>query len=296
MRIDAHQHFWRLSNPFCDWPTSSEQKIHRDFGPDDLAPLLKKHDIGGTVLVQAAPSLAETRYLLELGEQSSFVKGVVGWIDFESSSAVQDLDALARHPLFCGVRPMLQSIDDPAWVLNPDFDGIFEHLTKNGLTFDALIRPVHLASLLELSRRHPELPIIIDHAAKPAIRDGEGAFDDWAMGMARLAAQKNISCKISGLLTEAQPGAGFDDLLPWLDYLYAGFGADRLLWGSDWPVLLMEESYGAWISLCERWLESKPEKARQQIFGMTASRIYGLANAERSERVHATGGARNGTH
>ncbi len=297
MRIDAHQHFWRLSNPFCNWPTPAEAKIHADFGPHDMRPLLAASHIEGTVLVQAAPALAETRFLLDLADEASFVKGVVGWIDMEAGSALADLDSLAGHPPFCGIRPMLQSIPDPAWMLNPAFDGIYRRLVERGLTFDALVTPAHLDMLSELARRHPDLSIVVDHAAKPAIGDGRAGFDEWAPRIARLAGRGNVSCKVSGLMTQAGPGAGLAELRPCLDHLYAVFGPERLLWGSDWPVVLMAADYAAWLSLCEAWLADKPAAARDNIFGETACRIYGLAGAvERDMAMSATGGGRRGAH
>lgn len=297
MRIDAHQHFWRLSNPFCDWPTPAETKIHADFEPDDIAPLLAAGHIDGTVLVQAAPALAETRFLLDLADEAPFVKGVVGWIDMEAGSALALLGTLAAHPLFRGIRPMLQAIADPAWMLKPAFDGIYRRLAELDLTFDALVTPAHLDSLPELANRHPDLPIIVDHAAKPAIRDGRAGFDDWAPRIARLAGNGNVSCKVSGLMTEAGTGAGLAELRPWLDHLYAVFGPERLLWGSDWPVVLMASDYAAWLSLCEAWLADKPAAARNDIFGKTACRIYGLAGVvERDMRMCAMEGGPHGAH
>lgn len=297
MRIDAHQHFWRLSNPFCTWPTRAEAKIHADFGPGDIAPLLAAGHIEGTVLVQAAPALAETRFLLNLADEAPFVKGVVGWIDMDAGSALADLDALAAHRLFCGIRPMLQAIPDPAWMLKPSFDGIYRRLVELGLTFDALVTPAHLDMLSELAKRHPDLSIIVDHAAKPAIGDGRAGFDEWAPRIARLAGSGNVSCKLSGLMTQAKPGAGAAELAPWLDHLYAVFGPERLLWGSDWPVVLMAADYAAWIAICEAWLADKPASARDNIFGETACRIYALAGVvERDMCMSATGGGQHGTH
>lgn len=278
MKIDAHQHFWKLSNPFSEWPTPAEVRIYKDFGADDLAPLLAAHGVSGTILVQAAPVIDETHYLLKVASRTAFVKGVVGWVDFEAPSALRDIEDLALDRLFRGVRPMLQSIADPGWMLDPRFTQIFECLAARKLTFDALIRPVHLASLNALAARQPYLSIIIDHAAKPAIHDGIAGFDDWAAGISCLAEHENVTCKVSGLLTEAQPGAGLDDLRVWLDHLYAAFGPERLLWGSDWPVVLMEASYSAWLSLVEDWLSDKPAAARDLIFGGTAKRVYSLTD------------------
>ncbi len=297
MRIDAHQHFWQLSKPFCNWPTSAEDEIYADFGPDDIRRILTANHIEGTVLVQAAPELAETRYLLDLADDASFVRGVVGWIDMESSSALADLDSLASHPLFCGIRPMLQAIPDPAWMLNPVFDGIYERLVELGLAFDALVTPTHLDLLPELAERHPDLSIIIDHAAKPAIRDGQAGYDNWAPRIERLADSNNVSCKVSGLMTEARPGVGIAELRPYLDHLYAVFGPERLLWGSDWPVVMMAADYASWMSICEAWLADKSVTAHDNIFGETACRVYRLAAMkERDMRLPVTGGGRHGAH
>ena len=224
MKIDAHQHFWKLSNPFTEWPTPAEVRIYKDFGADDLAPLLSAHGVSGTILVQAAPVLDETHYLLKVASRTAFVKGVVGWVDFEAPSALRDIEDLALDRLFRGVRPMLQSLADPA------------------------------------------------------LHDGFAGFDGWATGISRRAEHENVTCKVSGLLTEAQPGAGLDDLRVWRDHLYAAFGPERLLWGSDWPVVLMEASYSAWLSLVEDWLSDKPAAARDLIFGGTAKRVYSLTD------------------
>lgn len=291
MRIDAHQHFWRLSNPYCNWPTPAEAEIYADFSPADIEPLLNANAIRGTLLVQAAPAFAETLSLLELAEQTPFVWGVVGWLDFESPSALTNLETLARRPLFRGLRPMLQSIPDREWVLNPAFSPILARLAELGLCFDALITPDHLETLAVLASRHPRLPVVIDHAAKPAIRDGEEAYRYWAPRIERLGAFSNVSCKLSGLLTEAGPGIGLSVLRPYLEHLYAVFGPDRLMWGSDWPVMLMRSDYAHWLSLCEEWLADKAPSARREIFGLTAQRIYGLTCfAGKEQRNHAAAG------
>lgn len=295
MRIDAHQHFWRLDKPFCNWPTQAEERIFADFGEDDLAPLLGAHGIEGTVLVQAAPSLDETHFLLEIADRTPFVKGVVGWVDMESPSAISDVEALARHPRFRGIRPMLQGIADPEWILNPAFDGIFQRLIELGLCFDALVTPRHLGALPELAKRHPDLSIVVDHAAKPAIRDGAEGLSNWQTRMTALAGHANVSCKISGLLTEAGPDAGLDDLLPFLDRLLVIFGPERLLWGSDWPVVLMVADYGRWVAICDAWLSDKPASDRDLILGATARRIYRLDIADvRPSREE--GGRRHGAY
>jgi L-fuconolactonase len=277
MRIDAHQHFWRLSAPYCSWPTESEKAIHRDFLPADLEPLLAAHGIAGTVLVQAAPDMDETLFLLDLADAHDFIRGVVGWIDMESPRARINLRRLAAHPLFKGIRPMLQSIADPLWVLDHRFDDVFELMVELGLSFDALVEPRHLEALRVLAGRHTALSIIIDHGAKPQIRDGLSArhgFAGWAPSMSLFADQPNVACKLSGLLTEARPGATLDQLRPYLDHLFEVFGSERLMWGSDWPVVELAAPYSAWASLCDAWLSGHSETDRARILGGTARRIY----------------------
>jgi len=277
MRIDAHQHIWSLKNPFCTWPTQAEAAIHRDFALADLAPLLSAHRIEGTVLVQAAPDIAETRYLLAEAETRAFVRAVVGWIDIESADAIADLRSLAQHRLFRGIRPMLQGIADPLYILEARFDPVFRALIDLGLSFDALILPHHLQVMRELARRYPALTLIIDHAAKPAIREGRSGFATWSRDMARLADAPNIACKISGLLTEAGPQAGLKELQPFLDHLVQTFGPERLLWGSDWPVLNLAADYARWSELTTRWLADRPDVDTRNIMGATAARLYRIA-------------------
>lgn len=277
MKIDAHQHVWQLCQPFCNWPTPAEAAIYRDFQPADLAPLLSERGVTGTILVQAAPALEETRYILSAADKASFVCGVVGWIDMESATAIDDLRSLAAHPKFRGIRPMLQSIDDPLWVLESRFNPVFRALIDLGLSFDALILPHHVQVIRELARRYPALTIVIDHAAKPPISDGAAAssgFASWSRDMARLALEPNVACKISGLLTEAGANAGLSELRPWLDHLYAKFGSDRLMWGSDWPVLNLVSDYAGWHMLCENWLLDKTPADAKNIWGVTAARLY----------------------
>ena len=284
MRIDAHQHFWHLDKPFCDWPTPAEGRIYADFDESDLAPLLNACGVDGTVLIQAAPSLDETHFLLEIADRAPFVRGVVGWIDMDAPSAMSDIEALACHPRFRGIRPMLQAIPQTEWILNPAFDGILGQLTESGLCFDALVTPRHLDVLREMAKRHPALSIIVDHAAKPSIRNGAKGFSNWRSQMTALAGNANVSCKISGLLTEAGPDADLVTLRPYLDHLLSVFGAERLLWGSDWPVVLMATDYGQWAAICEEWLSDKSPSDRDLILGETAMRIYRLDLVEESVR------------
>jgi L-fuconolactonase len=281
MKIDAHQHFWRLAHAYCTWPTPTEKPIYRDFEPGDLAPLLKAHDIAATILVQAAPDIDETRYLLSLADAHDFIAGVVGWIDMQSPRALVDLGEIAEHPKFKGIRPMLQALDDPLWVLDSAFDDIFKKLVRRGLTFDALVQPRHLEALRVLAARYPDLAIVIDHGAKPQIRDGlasQEGLAGWAPAMSFFRDLPNVSCKLSGLVTEASPGVTLEELRPYLDHLYTVFGSARLMWGSDWPVVDLAMNYETWIALFDDWLADKSATDQALMRGGTAARVYSTKN------------------
>ena len=274
MRIDAHQHFWRLARGDYGWLTANLAAIHRDYEPADLAPLLKAAHIDRTVLVQAAPSHAETDFLLRLAETTDFVAGVVGWADFEAEDAAHRIAAQAARERLVGLRPMIQDIADPRWMLNEAIEPAIEAMAEEGLTFDALVMPRHLPILAEFAGRHPGLDIVIDHAAKPDI--AAGAFDTWARDMRALAAQTRLVCKLSGLVTEAAPGWSVDTLRPYVEVLIEAFGADRLMWGSDWPVLNLSGDYARWLDAAETLLAGLTEAEREAIFGGTANVFYGL--------------------
>ncbi|MCT4554035.1 MAG: amidohydrolase family protein [Pelagimonas sp.] len=274
MRLDAHQHFWALERGDYGWLTPDLAPIYRDFLPADLAPILKKWQIDGTILVQAAPSLAETRFMLDLAKDTPFIKGVVGWVDFDSPEAASHLIDLAQDPHLVGLRPMLQDIEDSNWVLQPRFAPVFETLIQHGLVFDALIQPRHLSALHHLAQRHPDLRIVIDHGAKPHI--AKGTVTGWSEGITALAQLPNIHCKLSGLVTEAGPDWSEPDLTPYLAHLLNCFGPQRLIWGSDWPVCTLASSYDRWVQICETFLAPLPDSARAAIFGLNAEHVYNL--------------------
>ncbi|NKX72067.1 amidohydrolase family protein, partial [Rhodobacteraceae bacterium R_SAG1] len=199
MKIDAHQHFWALERGDYGWLTPELKPIYRDFLPDDLQPSLRRAGIEGTVLVQAAPTVAETEYLLSLAAENSFIKGVVGWVDFDAPDVAQEIAKLAGNPALVGLRPMIQDIDDPNWMLGANLAPAFQAIQHYDLAFDALVLPRHLGQLLELLKRYPNMRSVIDHGAKPEIRDN--TFSDWAADMAALANGTNAYCKLSGLVT-----------------------------------------------------------------------------------------------
>jgi len=278
MRIDAHQHFWQLSRGDYGWLTPDLGPIYRDFGPDDLKPLIKAARIDRTILVQAAPTEAETAFLLEIARNEPMVAGVVGWADFDALDIEARIAAVAQETLLVGLRPMIQDIADPDWMLSPRVDSALRAMARHGLVFDALVKPVHLANLLELATRHPQLIIVIDHCAKPDIAAGH--FESWSNAMARLATLPHVAVKLSGLLTEAGL-AGAAAVPAYLQRALQLFGVNRAIFGSDWPVLNLCEHYVRWINIVEEQVASLSGADRAAIMGGNAARLYLSARGRR---------------
>jgi len=278
MKVDAHQHFWRLAQREGQWPPPSLAALHRDFGPDDLEPQLRACGIDATVLVQSLPSAEDTRWMLALAAATPWVRGVVGWVDFKAADAPAQIEALARDPLLKGLRPMLQDLPDDDWIADPACDPAAQAMTQSGLVFDALVLPRQLPGLRRFAARHPDLTIVIDHAAKPFIARGEMA--PWRDDLAALAALPRVHCKLSGLLTEAGDRQGDAALLPYVQTLWELFGPRRLLWGSDWPVLRLAADYAHWWAQAQRLaqqLHPAPSRAElDALFGGNAAALYRL--------------------
>ena len=276
MRIDAHQHFWTLGESWFEWPTPDLAAIHRDYAPGDLAPLLERGTIDGTVLVQVAAQKEETVNLLGIAEGTDFVRAVVGWVDLEARGAVADIERFRSHPKFRGVRPMIQAISDVDWMLRPKLEPALKAAQHLGLTFDALVKPQHLAALAVFADRYPNLPIVVDHGAKPEIAHGREGFERWAPLMTALAERPNVCCKVSGLLTEAGGRRGASDLAPFVDHLLDVFGPERLMWGSDWPVVELAVSYEAWLEMARSYFEKLSPDEQDAVFGGVACNFYRL--------------------
>ncbi len=276
MRIDAHQHFWALDRGDYGWLTPDLEPIYRDFGPDDLRPLLAAQGIGGTVLVQAAPTVAETEFMLGLADAEPFVKGVVGWVDFEDAGAAAEIARLAAHPKLVGLRPMIQDIADSDWMLNPALAPAFEALIAEDLVFDALTLPKHLWNLRHLLKRYPEMRVVIDHASKPEIAAGQ--MTGWTEDMAALAQETAAFVKLSGLVTEAGDDWTTESLKPYVDHLLSEFGPDRMIWGSDWPVCTLASDYDRWCASTDTLLADLSATERTAILGGNAQSFYGLAS------------------
>lgn len=271
MRIDAHQHFWALERGDYGWLTRDLAPIHRDFGPRDLQRHLTEASIDRTILVQAAPTAAETAYLLSMARDVPFVAGVVGWVDFDSPDVAEQIARVASDPLLVGLRPMIQDIPDPEWMTSSRVDSAVRAVARHGLVFDALVKPMHLQPLLVLAERRPEVSIVIDHLAKPNIPAGD--FEVWSHAMERLSRLPNTAVKLSGLLTEAG-AAGPQSVRPYIRRAMEMFGPARVLFGSDWPVLNLAGTYSTWLAMVEDELAAWPAAARAGVMGENAARIY----------------------
>jgi len=272
-RIDAHMHWWTPQRGDYGWLTASLPTLYRDFGPQDAEPLLRSAGIDGVVLVQAAPTLAETRYLLELAETRGYVEGVVGWVDF---SRPRDLEELAGEPLLVGLRPMLQDLEPVEWILGVERHSTLKMLSSLDIPFEALVRPAHLPVLCRLLDRHPRLRLMIDHAAKPNVA---GPLADWRRDLALLAQHARVFCKLSGLVTEAPASTPRAALTPIVDTLLETFGPERLIWGSDWPVVTLRMEYTTWHEWSLALLDPLAPADRAAIFGGNARRFYRLRGA-----------------
>ena len=275
MRIDAHHHLWRPARGDYGWLKPEMTALYRDFDPDALQPLLKAAAIDATILVQAAPTEAETDYLLDLAQGTPWIAGVVGWTDLAAPDARTRVAELASTPFLVGLRPMLQDLPDPEWILKSEIGGALSAMAEHGLVFDALVRESQLPVIVELARRFPKLSVVLDHAGKPVI-DGPPR-ESWRMAMDALAALPNTSVKLSGLLTEAPMGTKADTLWPYMDRLLESFGPERVLWGSDWPVLNLASDYHGWVEMADALTGGLNARTREAIWGENAARIYGIS-------------------
>lgn len=272
MLIDAHQHFWLLKDREGEWPPASLDAIYRDFMPDDLMPLMQQAGVDGTVLVQTMETADETDFMLELADAHAFIKGVVGWVDMKAADAASEIARRAAHPAFKGVRPMLQDIADLGWIDDAALRPAVEALIENGLVFDALVLPRHLPHLLSFATRYPALPIVIDHGAKPLI--AAGYYRDWRRDMAALAVLPNVYCKLSGLLTERGEQSR-EAVRPYAETILELFGADRVMFGSDWPVLRLAGDYQGWLDFSR---DIVPAADHEAVFGFNAIKFYSLSD------------------
>ena len=268
--IDAHQHVWQIGRNGCVWPTEAEAPIFRDYGLADCRELAAPCGVARTVLVQSQENAIDTDWLLDLAEGEDQVAGVVGWADFGAPDTPIRLAALAARPKLKALRPMVQ--DRAAdWYDDPALEPAFAAMAELGLRLDALVRVPHLASLDRLAARFPQLAIVIDHAAKPRI-DGQSGFAEWHAAIAPLSERPNVFCKLSGLLTECA-GAPASAVEPYISAILDLFGPERVMWGSDWPVLELASTYADWLELARSCV---PASAQAEVFAGTATGFYGI--------------------
>lgn len=266
MITDSHVHHWALGRGDYGWLTPDLGALYRDFGAEEY------RAAGGAasrILVQAAATVAESRYLLALAEADPGVAGVVGWVPLDDPGVLRDL---AADPRLLGVRPMIQDELDAGWMLEGRWAPGIEVCVAHDLVFELLIQPRHLEHALTLLDRHPDLRAVICHGAKPAI--AEGGFEAWAPGIAALARETGVACKLSGLVTEAAAYWTTADLRPYVDHLLDCFGASRLVWGSDWPVVTLAASYGQWFDATTELLAGLRPSERSAILGDNARSLY----------------------
>lgn len=273
MLIDAHVHFWRIGYNDCVWPPRDLAAIHSDFLPGDWQRAAAPTEISSAIAVQSQPSDRDTNWLLDLAASDGRIAGVVGWADLTARAAPERVAQLAAHPKLRGLRPMLQDLPTDDWILRPAIIPAIEAMVEFGLCFDALVRPRHLPWLLRFAERHPDLSIVINHAAKPDL--ALGVLEPWRESMAALSKLPKVSCKVSGLLTEAGGDWRAGELDACVELLLESFGPRRLLWGSDWPVVNLAMDYAGWFRLADS-LTGLEGGNHAALFGDNAARIYGL--------------------
>jgi L-fuconolactonase len=275
MNIDAHQHFWRYDPIRDSWITAQMSVIRRDFMPEDLLPELRLNQMDGCVAVQADQSEAETLFLLELATQHDEIKGVVGWADLCAQNLPERLQYFSQFDKLCGFRHIAQSEPDDRFLIRNDLVAGVRQLQQFGFSYDILIYPRQLPAARELVERLPDQRFVLDHLAKPFIRTQE--ISDWAHQIRAIAESPKVHCKVSGFVTEADwKNWRFEDFRPYLDVVFEAFGADRVMFGSDWPVCLVAASYAQVKQLIAVYIQDLPRAQQQKIFGLNAISFYGL--------------------
>lgn len=274
MRIDSHQHFWKFDPVRDSWITDAMALIRRDFLPEDLWAELKQNNMDGCVAVQASQSEEETDFLLELTRNNNWIKGIVGWVDLRNSNIKERLEYYSHFKKIKGFRHILQG-ETPDFMLQHSFLTGISLLSLFNFTYDILVYPIHLKSVAKLVSRFPNQLFVIDHLAKPYIRDG--LIEDWKKDMKVISGFDNIFCKISGLVTEAKPKKWKnEDFKPYLDAAVELFGTGRIMFGSDWPPCLLEADYKTCLSLAEEYFSPFSALEKEKIFGLNAAAFYNI--------------------
>jgi L-fuconolactonase len=272
--IDAHVHFWEYNKLKDAWITDEMKVLQSDFLPRNLQPILEENKINGIIAVQADQSENETRFLLELANENPMIKGIVGWVDLQNENLENKLLYYSKHSIIKGFRHIVQSEPD-GFLQNKRFRNGIKILRDFGFTYDILIYENQLKETIGFVNKFPDQKFIIDHCGKPSIKNNQ--IKEWENLMNELAGNKNIYCKLSGLITEAKwKGWNEKDFYPYLNVVFESFGTNRLLFGSDWPVMLLSGTYTKWKSLLENYMNDLSQKEKQKVFSENAIQFYNL--------------------
>ena len=278
MKVDAHQHFWQYNKVDYEWMGPGLESLRVDRSPQDLRPLLTAAGIDGCIAVQARQTLSESETLLALADQYAFIVGVVGWVDLRSPDLRAQLERFASHPKLVGVRHVLQDEPDDQFMLQASFTRGIGLLAEYDLAYDLLLFPKHLPVAYELVAQFPKQRFVLDHIAKPFIKDGKLA--PWDEDIRCLAAFPNVYCKVSGMVTEADWQSWRpNDFRPYLDIVFAAFGPERLMFGSDWPVCTLAGCYQQVFDLAAEYVAELSKDEQTAVFGKTAVQFYGISQA-----------------
>ncbi|WP_154856293.1 amidohydrolase family protein [Cyclobacterium xiamenense] len=274
-KIDSHQHFWQYDPERYPWIGNGMETIARDFLPATLHPHLQAHEVAGTVAVQAVSEESETHFLLHLAEEYPFLLGVVGWVDLRSSGLQDTLHAYQPFSKLKGFRHLLQDEKDPDFILQPSFQQGLQLIFEAGYSYDLLVLPHQLDGAIQTVANFPEGRFVLDHLAKPKIK--QGAIADWKVQIEELAGHPQVCCKVSGMVTEADwTNWKKDDFFPYLDVVVEAFGEDRLLFGSDWPVCGLAATYGQVVGVLEEYLKEQSIALQEKIWYENARQFYRL--------------------
>jgi L-fuconolactonase len=278
MRIDSHQHFWRYHPLHHAWMADGMEVLRRDYLPGELRPLLETIALDGCIAVQARQMLEETDWLLQLADQHDFIKGIVGWIDLRSPDVRRQLERYARHPKLVGVRHVVHDEPDDHFMLQPAFQRGIAQLGEFDLTYDLLLFPRHLPVAVLLVQAFPAQTFVLDHIAKPDIASGR--LSPWQEDLRRLAEFPNVSCKLSGMVTEANwQRWQREDFHPYLDVVFDAFGPDRVMIGSDWPVCTLSADYVSTMRIVIDYLGQFPQAVREAVLGGNCARVYRIESS-----------------
>lgn len=273
MKIDSHQHFWIYNPNEYGWIGDAESPLKRDFMPEEFKTILTQNDFDGSIVVQARQTIGETEWLLELAETYDFIKGVVGWVDLCSPTVEIELEKFAKNPFLKGIRHVIHDEQDDKFMLRDEFKNGLAKLQHYQLTYDLLVFPKHLPYAIQLVSEFPHQPFVLDHIAKPFIKDSH--VSPWKEHIYQLAEHKNVYCKLSGMVTEADlKNWTEEDFIPYLDTVFDAFGVDRLMIGSDWPVCTLSRDYHSVINIIKNYMKNYTEEEQTLILGGNCKRFY----------------------